>query len=119
MVLRVRRGDAAAELAKALTDLRHEFGVPSGFPPDVLAAADDAARRDPGASHVDRRDVEFRTLDPASSTDLDQAFAIDDLSSSDGDIVLRYAIADLSLDTRSVFSQENPPSLSGSRPKWP
>jgi exoribonuclease R len=95
VVLRVRRGDAAAELAKALTDLRHEFGVPSGFPPDVLAAADDAARRDPGASHVDRRDVEFRTLDPASSTDLDQAFAIDDLSSSDGDIVLRYAIADV------------------------
>ena len=29
------------------------------------------------------------------------------------------AIADLSLSTRSVFSQEKPPSFSGSRPKWP
>src|SRR5262245_28994177 len=30
-----------------------------------------------------------------------------------------HAIADLSLSTRSVRSQEKPPSLSGSRPKWP
>ena len=29
------------------------------------------------------------------------------------------AMAFLSLATRSVFSQEKPPSLSGLRPKWP
>jgi exoribonuclease R len=44
--------------------------------------------------HVDRTSVEFVTLDPARSTDLDQAFAIE-TSASSPDIVLRYAIADV------------------------
>jgi hypothetical protein len=35
------------------------------------------------------------------------------------DALAYYAIADLSLSTRSVFSHEKPPSLSGSRPKCP
>ncbi len=45
-----------------------------------------------GVRPVDRTDVEFVTLDPASSTDLDQAFWI----GADGDdVVLSYAIADV------------------------
>ncbi len=92
MVVRLRGAGASDLLTDELADLRDEFGVPGDFPPDVLAAADEAARRDPTASHVDRTDVEFRTLDPASSTDLDQAFAIE---VAGGDIVLRYAIADV------------------------
>ena len=40
----------------------------------MLAAADEAARREP-TDHVDRTDWAFVTLDPAASTDLDQAFA--------------------------------------------
>ncbi len=35
------------------------------------------------------------------------------------DALADYAIALLSLSTRSVFSHEKPPSLSGSRPKCP
>jgi exoribonuclease R len=41
---------------------------------------------------VDRTEAPFVTLDPASSTDLDQAFAIE---TSGNDLVLRYAIADI------------------------
>ena len=45
-----------------------------------------------GERPIDRRDVDFVTLDPASSTDLDQAFFIE----IDGDdVVLSYAIADV------------------------
>lgn len=65
--------------------------MPAAFPPEVLAAADAVAKRTPG-EHVDRTDVAFVTLDPASSTDLDQAFAIE---ASGGDLLLRYAIADV------------------------
>ncbi len=51
----------------------------------------------PGADRVDRTAWEFRTLDPASSTDLDQAFFIDTggATVADADIVLHYAIADV------------------------
>jgi exoribonuclease R len=57
----------------------------------VLAEAEAAARRVPDA-HADRTVVPFVTLDPASSTDLDQAFAIE---ASGSDLLLHYAIADV------------------------
>jgi len=66
--------------------------MPNGFPAEVLAAADAAVARPLGAEHVDRTDVPFATLDPASSTDLDQAFA---LERRGDDLLLRYAIADV------------------------
>jgi exoribonuclease R len=97
--VRVRRAarDAGAAIQAGLDAIRDELDVPSAFPPDAEAAAEQAATRDPTRSHVDRTDVEFRTIDPASSTDLDQAFAIELAGSSatDADIVLRYAIADV------------------------
>lgn len=61
------------------------------FPAEVLAAADDASRRPP-AAHVDRTEWPFVTLDPAASTDLDQAFHIEPAG---GDVLLHYAIADV------------------------
>lgn len=85
-------GDAGAAIMTGLDHIRNEFGVPTEFPAEVLSAADDAAKRDPTGTHVDRTDREFRTLDPASSTDLDQAFAIE---VSGSDVVLHYAIADV------------------------
>lgn len=97
MSVRLPITDASDSLTHELDELRAEFDVPGQFPDDVLAAADEAARRDPSATHVDRTDVEFRTLDPAASTDLDQAFAID-VAGDDparSDLVLRYAIADV------------------------
>jgi exoribonuclease R len=68
--------------------LRDELGVPGDFPPDVLAEAEEAARRPLPIDALDLRAVDFQTLDPAGATDLDQAYAIDGH-------VLRYAIADV------------------------
>jgi exoribonuclease R len=83
--------DPSDALGRGLGSIRRQFQVPDGFPPDVLAAADEASRRAP-AEHRDRTGWPFVTLDPASSTDLDQAFAIE----RDGaDLLLRYAIADV------------------------
>jgi exoribonuclease R len=78
-------------LADGLTAIRAQFQVPASFPPEVLAAAEAAARRMP-SEHTDRTAVPYVTLDPASSTDLDQAFAIE---ASSADLLLHYAIADV------------------------
>jgi len=78
--------------ATGVRRIREQFEVPAGFPDAVLVAAEKAATKGPGRGHVERTDVEFVTLDPATSTDLDQAFAI----SRDGDdVMLQYAIADV------------------------
>lgn len=66
--------------------------MPEGFPPEVEAAAVEAARRGPTADHVDRTDLGFVTLDPATATDLDQAFTIERVGE---DLLLHYAIADV------------------------
>ncbi len=78
-------------LGEGLAEIRAQFRVPSGFPPEVLAAAERAAQRTPN-EHADRTDMGFVTLDPAASTDLDQAFFIEP---SGGDLLLHYAIADV------------------------
>ena len=78
-------------LADGLAQIRAQFDVPGDFPPDVIAPAQQAAARTPDA-HVDRTDMHFVTLDPATSTDLDQAFAIE---ASGRDLLLHYAIADV------------------------
>ena len=83
--------DPSDALGRGLASIRSEFQIPATFPAEVLAAADQASRRVP-ADHADRTDRPFVTLDPASSTDLDQAFTLD----RDGpDLLLLYAIADV------------------------
>ena len=94
--------EPGGEFAAGFARLRDDFDVPGEHPPEVLRAAEEAARRpfdvvEPGGEtgrwrHVDRTDREFLTLDPASSTDLDQAFAIEVAGS---DVLLHYAIADV------------------------
>lgn len=85
------RADLTDELVEGLQEIRQQFKVPAAFPAEVLRSAEDASRRVPKA-HTDRTDWPFVTLDPASSTDLDQAFHIE----GDGDDqVLHYAIADV------------------------
>ena len=83
--------DPTNALARGIADIRREYQVPETFPPEVIAAADQAAARSP-SEHVDRTALPFVTLDPASSTDLDQAFTIE---SSGTDLLLHYAIADV------------------------
>lgn len=78
-------------LDQGLAEIRAQFQVPTGFPPRVLEAAEAAARRTPD-QHRDRTALPFVTLDPATSTDLDQAFTIEPAGR---DLLLHYAIADV------------------------
>jgi len=84
------------ELVESLAHLREELELPAGFPADVEAEAQRAARAvsaDPGTAELaDLRDIEFLTIDPAGSTDLDQALHIERTPTG---AVLHYAIADL------------------------
>ena len=70
--------------------LRQELGVPGPFPPEVLAAAEQARPEPDG--RADLRDLPFLTIDPVGSTDLDQAMA---LSRRGTGYLIRYAIADV------------------------
>ena len=83
--------DHAHVLDAGLAAIREQYSLPGVFPEHVLAAAEVAVRREP-TEHVDRTDWPFVTLDPASATDLDQAFSI---TRSGGDLLLHYAIADV------------------------
>lgn len=83
--------DHTHALDSGLAAIRKQYDVPGEFAPTVLAAADVAAKRAP-TEHVDRTDWPFVTLDPATSTDLDQAFTIDRVGD---DLLLHYAIADV------------------------
>lgn len=94
--------ELAVDFREGFEQLREDFDVPGPHPAEVQAAAEAAAARPfdvvaPGGTpdrwqHVDRTDIEFLTLDPASSTDLDQAFAV---STAGDDVILHYAIADV------------------------
>src|SRR5688500_15808242 len=87
----IRLADPTLALAPGLAAIRRRFQVPEGFPVEVLAAAEKVARRPP-TDHADRTDIEFVTLDPVTSTDLDQAFTI---RAEGDDLLLLYAIADV------------------------
>lgn len=83
--------DRPRALSDGLVAIRAQFHLPAGFPPAVEQAAAAAAGKS-SRGHVDRTEVRFVTLDPISSTDLDQAFVIETAGS---DLILRYAIADI------------------------
>lgn len=88
----VLRGEFAA--------VRRELEVPEQFPADVLAEAHAAATShdDPYATdRVDLRDVPFVTVDPAGSTDLDQALHLERRGTG---FRVRYAIADVAAFVR-------------------
>ena len=85
------QADLTDEIVEGLAGIRRQFKVPAAFPAEVERAAAAAATRAP-TSHVDRTDWPFVTLDPATSTDLDQAFHIE---MAGDDVLLHYAIADV------------------------
>ena len=78
-------------LREGLRQLRDELGVPDDFPVEVIEAAQ-AAAADVQLPATDLTDVEFVTIDPAGSLDLDQALH---LSRTDTGYLVRYAIADV------------------------
>jgi exoribonuclease R len=84
-------GDPDRLLVAGLAKLRQRFAVPNRFPTEVLAEADRMAACTPD-DHADWTDRAFVTLDPATSTDLDQAFLIEPVGK---DLLLHYALADI------------------------
>jgi VacB/RNase II family 3'-5' exoribonuclease len=88
-------GDQQRQVEQALDAARQELGVRSAFPPEVQAAADEAAKRvaSAGTGREDRRDLPLVTVDPPGSRDLDQALYIQ--REEGGGFRLWYAIADV------------------------
>jgi exoribonuclease R len=78
-------------LVEAFDAVRAELDLPTGFPPEVLAAAQEAAAS-PALPEKDWTDVPFVTIDPPGATDLDQALHIEPRGSGHR---VRYAIADV------------------------
>ncbi|SNX58072.1 exoribonuclease R [Streptomyces sp. TLI_55] len=81
-------GAPEAPLRAALTALRTELGVPDAYPPEALADAE----RPPVLPTYDATDIPLFTIDPPTSTDLDQAMH---LSRRGTGYRVRYAIADV------------------------
>ncbi|MSO79705.1 MAG: RNB domain-containing ribonuclease, partial [Acidimicrobiia bacterium] len=73
---------------------RADLSIPLSFPAEVERAALAAAGRTitPRADRIDARDIEFLTIDPAGSRDLDQAYFAERTKTG---IRVRYAIADV------------------------
>lgn len=84
-------GDVPGPLAAGLEDLREQLGISPSFSPDVLQAAEVAARA-PRMPPSDLRALNFVTIDPPGALDLDQALAIENNKSG---WTVWYAIADI------------------------
>ncbi|WP_416404408.1 RNB domain-containing ribonuclease [Arthrobacter sp. LFS091] len=83
--------DSSDQLAAALAALRTELELPGAYPTGAVEEAREAVA-DLKLPERDLRDIPFVTIDPATSTDLDQALFIE--RAGDGYKVL-YAIADV------------------------
>lgn len=98
--LRIRR--VPEEVRQGLTHLQGRLGVRREFSGVVEEEATEAAML-PLPRHADMTGIEFVTIDPADSTDLDQAIQIE--RDADGFLV-RYAIADVAHFVRPGTSLE-------------
>ena len=78
-------------LREGLRQLRAGLGVPGDFTAEVQVEAERAAAN-PVLPERDCTDIEFVTVDPETSTDLDQAFHLSRIGEG---YLLRYAIADV------------------------
>lgn len=81
------------DVVAGLRALQDKLDLPQEFPADVVAEAEALAANPPAfPDHVDLTAIEFLTIDPVGSMDLDQALHIE----RDGDgYLVRYAIADV------------------------
>ena len=81
----------APTLEPGIARIRREMDLPAGFPPEVEAAAVQAAST-PRLPDEDRSDIPFVSIDPPGAMDLDQALHV----AREGDgYVVHYAIADV------------------------
>ncbi len=98
-VVRVGReipGADGESLRQGLAAIREELGLPTQFPPEVKAEASTAAST-PRLPELDRTDIPFVTIDPATARDLDQALHIERRGSG---YRVFYAIADVAAFVR-------------------
>lgn len=89
--VRLETDDEGRDFAAGVAAIERELSLPGEFPPDVLAAAVEAAAH-PRLPDLDRTDVPLVTIDPVGSMDLDQALSIE--RRGDG-FRIHYAIADV------------------------
>ncbi len=90
---RLKLAPTAEDLVRGFERIRAAMELPAGFPQEVVDAAEEAATRDPQDrdEHEPRPEIEFVTIDPPGSKDLDQAFHAE----RDGQgFLIHYAIAD-------------------------
>lgn len=90
---------ATPEPEPGFAAVRAEFELPTGFPPEVLTEAGEAAgrAREAAGDLPDATDIPLVTIDPPGAKDLDQAMCIERTS---GGFRVRYAIADLAAFVR-------------------
>src|SRR4051794_2601685 len=121
-VVRVHAEDqvGAQSLRQGITKIQSELKVSPAFAPEVEEAARRAAAA-PRLPDLDRTDLPFVTIDPASSVDLDQAVHIE----RDGKgYVVHYAIADVAAfiepgDPVDLAANERGETLYGADSKLP
>jgi exoribonuclease R len=121
-VVRVHARDevAARSLREGIDAIQSQLKVSPDFAPEVEEAAQRAAAS-PQLPDLDRTDIPFVTIDPASSRDLDQAVHIERDGSG---YVVHYAIADVAAFVRpgdpvDVASHERGETLYGADSKVP
>jgi exoribonuclease R len=85
------QGVAAESLRQGIAQIQAEMKVSPDFPDSVETAAAQAAAA-PRLPELDRTDIPFVTIDPASALDLDQALHIERAGAG---YTVHYAIADL------------------------
>jgi len=85
------QGHDGTDLTAGLRTIDQQLDVPTGFAPDVLAEAEQAAAH-PRLPDLDRTDIPFVTIDPEGSMDLDQALHIERATAG---YRVQYAIADV------------------------
>ncbi|MCX5343918.1 RNB domain-containing ribonuclease [Streptomyces atratus] len=90
-------GPAETPLRAALCKLRTELELPDSFPPDILAEAAQAATAPAVSAHKDATDLPLFTIDPPTSTDLDQAMHLERRRHG---FRVHYAIADVAAFVR-------------------
>jgi exoribonuclease R len=121
-VVRVHVGDdvAARSLREGIEAIQSQLEVSPEFAPEVEESARRAAAA-PRLPELDRTDIPFVTIDPASSQDLDQALHLE----RDGTgYVVHYAIADVAAfvspgDPVDLASHERGETLYGADSKVP
>ena len=121
-VVRVHVGDevAARSLREGVEAIQSQLKVSPDFAPEVEEAARRAAAA-PRLPDLDRTDIPFVTIDPASSQDLDQALHLEREGTG---YVVHYAIADVAAfvspgDPVDLASHERGETLYGADSKVP